>query len=461
MMKVKTITKLCSGLLMICMIISSFMSIKAQESNNNSNKLEWFEEARFGMFVHWGLYSLLGGSYQGRTMPDTTLANGNSWYAEWIQQRLEIPMDDYKALAPRFNPKDFNADEWIGLAKQAGMKYFVITAKHHDGFALWNSDVSDFDIGATALKDRDILGELVAACRKHGLRYGFYYSHWQDWEHPQGAVPFWHSPRRATDFKVYWTQKCLPQVKELIERYDPDLLWFDTWDNEAKELITAERRDELISLIRSLSKKCLINGRIAMHDPGDDIDFLEMMDNAYPQDMQSKPWQTPATMNHTWAYHGNDFNWKSSGEMLRYLVSNASKGGNYLLNIGPKADGTLPLPGVRRLQEMGAWLLANGEAIYATEVASNLRGTQDVVFTQKKLEGDRQAIYAHIMKDAVDNKLTITLAKNVDTCQLLDTGEILHFSNSGGDIVIELPKRARYDTSIRVIKIITRQQSIY
>lgn len=455
-MKIKNKKKVSMALLMICLLINSHTGIKAQPRNMDGDKLKWFEEARFGMFVHWGLYSLLGGSYNGRTMPDTTLKNGKSWYAEWIQQRLEIPINDYKALAKDFNPKDFNADEWIGLAKQAGMKYFVITAKHHDGFALWDSEVSDFDIGATKLKGRDILGELVAACKKYGLRYGFYYSHWQDWEHPQGALPYWQPARKEADFDVYWKKKSLPQVKELIERYDPDLLWFDTWGDEAKSLITPKRRDELIGMIRSLSPKCLINGRIAMHDPGNDIDFLEMMDNAYPSDMQTKPWQTPATMNHTWAYHEKDFNWKSSGQMLRYLVGNASKGGNYLLNIGPKGDGTLPLPGVRRLQEMGAWLLTNGEAVYATKMVSNLKGSKEVVFTKKAIGGDRVAIYAHIVGNLAENKLIIPINSKVDSCQLLDTEEVLKFSISEGNLVVDLPKKASYDNSITVVKITTR-----
>ncbi len=457
-MKIKKTSVLIVSFMTICSFLNSLTAqVQAQENNRENSKLQWFEEARFGMFVHWGLYSLLGGTYQGRTMPDTTLENGKSWYAAWIQQRLEIPMEDYKLLTKDFNPTDFNADEWIKLAKQAGMRYFVITAKHHDGFALWDSDVSDFDMGATALKSRDILGELVDACKKYGLRYGFYYSHWQDWEHPQGALPMWQSARQDADFDLYWKRKSLPQVKELIERYDPDLLWFDTWGEEASSLITPKRRDELIRMIRTLSSKCLINGRIAMHDPGNDIDFLEMMDNAYPSAMQSKPWQTPATMNHTWAYHEKDFNWKSSGQMLRYLVGNASKGGNYLLNIGPKGDGTLPLPGVRRLQEMGAWLLTNGEAVYATTTAKDVKGSNEVVFTEKLEPNGTLAIFAHIVADLTEYKLIVPLNGEIESCQLLDTKEVLKFSMADGNLIVQLPKKANYDDSIVVVKIIKKQ----
>jgi len=419
-----------------------------------NDKIQWFKEARFGMFVHWGLYSVLGGTYDGRTMPDTTLPNGKSWYAEWIQQRLEVPDKVYQSLVKEFNPVFFNADEWIQEAKNAGMKYFVITAKHHDGFALWDSKVSDFDIAATPLKGRDILGELVEACKKYGLKYGFYYSHWQDWEHPQGAIPYWKPARADKDFEKYWQEKSLPQVQELIEKYDPDLLWFDTWDEEAKELITPKRRDELVNLVRSLSKKCLINGRIAMHDPGEDIDFLEMMDNAYPKELLEKPWQTPATMNHTWAWHSKDFNWKSSGQMLRYLVSNASMGGNYLLNIGPKPNGTLPLPAVRRLREMGAWMLTNGEAVYATHPV-DIMASEHVVLTQKEMDG-RLCIFVHILDDVKENKISLQLKdKEIISCQLLETGEELEVAaNQQGGVEIQLSPKSKYDNAIQVLKLI-------
>ncbi|MGK9117889.1 alpha-L-fucosidase [Olivibacter jilunii] len=444
---------------MILVLLGLYYSVIAQEvSRKEVEKINWFKEARFGMFVHWGLYSILGGTYNGRTMPDTALANGKSWYAEWIQQRLEIPNNEYQALVEKFNPSRFNADEWIKEAKNAGMKYFVITAKHHDGFALWDSNVSNYDIAATPLRGRDILGELVDACKKYGLKYGFYYSHWQDWEHPNGAIPYWKPARKSRDFEKYWKEKSLPQVQELIERYDPDLLWFDTWDEEAKELITPARRDELIHLVRKLSSKCLINGRIAMHDPGNEIDFLEMMDNAYPKQLLDKPWQTPATMNHTWAWHSKDFNWKSSGQMLRYLVSNASKGGNYLLNIGPKPDGTLPLPAIRRLREMGAWMLTHGEAVYATQPLRDVPTNKGVVLTHKRIEGG-QIIYAHILDELPDNTLKLAIAKDkIQNCQLVETGEMRNVKSDGNKgVTISLPEKDPYDNAIRVLKLYVKE----
>lgn len=446
------------NILLILLFLKQLSVAQELSKLKNEDKIRWFKEAKFGMFVHWGLYSVLGGSYNGKTMPNTTLPNGKSWYAEWIQQRLEVPDKVYQALVKDFNPTKFNADEWIREAKNAGMKYFVITAKHHDGFALWDSKVSDYDLAATPLKGRDILGELVEACKKYGLKYGFYYSHWQDWEHPQGAIPYWKPARETKDFEKYWKAKSLPQVQELIENYDPDLLWFDTWDEEAKDLITPARRDELIHLIRSLSKKCLINGRIAMHDPGEEIDFLEMMDNAYPKELLEKPWQTPATMNHTWAWHSQDFNWKSSGQMLRYLVSNASKGGNYLLNVGPKPDGTLPLPALRRLREMGAWMLTHEEAVYNTQAVEDIKAEEGMVLTQRKIGGQR-IVYVHILKDLPENTFMLAVSKNkIQNCQLLETGEISDLREAGNESVrITLPEKDSFDNAIRVVKLYMKE----
>ncbi len=325
----------------------------------------WFEDARFGLFMHWGLYSVLAGSWNGHTLPDSSMPQGESWYAEWIKARLEIPDDQYRALVKDFNPVNFDAEALVSEAQRAGMKYIALTAKHHDGFALWDSKVSDFCLRATPCK-RDILGELAAACRKHGIKLGFYYSHWQDWDAPGGAKPHWKPQPTDAEFEKYWKEKSLPQVAELIERYDPDLFWFDTWGNEAEKNMTPARRDELIHLIRTKSPRCLINGRIAAHNPGTDVDFLEMDDNAYPRQWPGKPWQSPATMQNSWGYHATDYAWKPSGEMIRLLTQCSALGGNYLLNFGPKGDGSIPAPALRRLREIGGWMAANGASVQNT-----------------------------------------------------------------------------------------------
>lgn len=408
-------------------------------------KAEWFKDAKFGMFIHWGLYSILEGTYNGHTMPDTSFKQGNSWYAEWIKPRLEVPDDYYNGLIHEFNPVKYDPESWVREARNAGMKYLVITAKHHDGFALWDSDVSDFDIAATPYK-KDLLAPLVAACKKYGLKYGFYYSHWQDWEDPDGAVPFWYPWRPDEDFEKYWQRKALPQVKELIEKFDPDLLWFDTWDG--KNHITPERRDELIRLVRTYSDKCLINGRICFENPGENIDFLEMHDNAYPKEILDKPWQTPATMQNSWAYHGKDYNWKPATRMLRYLVNNTSKGGNYLLNVGPKADGTLPVPAVRRLREMGAWLEANGEAVYGAK-PSSLKVADGDVYLTEKTEGDEKNLYIFITSPKPLVTIPSVLSKG---CCSLETGQPLDMVSENGSTEIHIPVNLFLDRSIVVLK---------
>jgi len=420
-----------------------------------SNRADWFREAKFGMFVHWGLYSILEGSYGGKTLPDTTWAYGNSWYAEWIQQRLRVPEKAYRALVGKFNPEKFDADAWILEAKNAGMKYFVITAKHHDGFALWDSKVSTYDMGSGPYK-KDVLGELAKACKKYGLKLGFYYSHCEDWEHPGGATPSWTPQKSDAAFQKYWDEKCLPQVTELLQRYSPDLLWFDTWgDEQEKIFISDKRRDQLITLIRSLSPKTLINGRISWLNPGNDIDFLEMMDNDYPDRLQERPWQTPATMQESWGWHAKDYHWKPAAQMISYLLSNTAKGGNYLLNIGPKADGSLPPMAIRRLREMGGWLAANGEAVYGAKPVEK-EASPGTVFTHKTANDGTEAIYVSLLKTTGESELILPFAfTTISDCSVLETAMPLSYTEAGHDqIKIQLPPAITDESNgVQVIKI--------
>lgn len=414
----------------------------------DESKTAWFRNAKFGIFMHWGLYSILEGSYNGHSLPDENFANGKSWYAEWIQQRLEIPDSTYQALINEFDPTGFDAEKWIEEIKNAGAKYFVITAKHHDGFALWNSKTDDFNIMNSPWQ-KDILAELVAACKKHGLKYGFYYSHWHDWHHPYGAVPHWKPTRPDDEFEIYWQEKSLPQIKELIEMFDPDLLWFDTWNEESH--ITEKRRDELIALIRSLSEKCLINGRISYYNPGENIDYLEMFDNRYSDKILEKPWQTPATMQHSWGWHAKDYNWKSAEKMIQYLVNNSSKGGNYLLNIGPKADGSLPLQSVRRLREIGAWLLTHGEAVYDTNPVKDMY-VEGIYLTQKTTKTER-FYYLFIPQKRAEIKLAIN-SKDIVSSEILETSMPVEFKKEKEQTIFMIPEKIfDQNCSMQVLKV--------
>ncbi|KIO75376.1 alpha-L-fucosidase [Pedobacter lusitanus] len=440
----------------LCLMLIFLSGLKAQNPNNDRAK--WFKEAKFGMMVHWGLYSILGGSYNGHTLPDSTLKHAEGWYAEWAQQRLEVPAKEYQALVKQFNPVNFDADQWIFEAKNAGMKYFVITAKHHDGFALWDSKVSTYDIGSTPYK-KDILGDLAKACKKYGVKLGFYYSHCEDWEHPGGATPEWLPRKTDAEFEQYWTQKCLPQISELIHNYNPDLFWFDTWgDEQEKTFISDKRRDQLIALIRKESPKCLINGRISYLNPGDDIDFLEMMDNTYPEKLQTRPWQTAATMVNSWGWHAKDYNWKPANQMLGYLIGNVAKGGNYLLNIGPKPNGEIPAAAIQRLREMGGWLTANGEAVYGTAHV-NTPAIKDVYLTQKTTANGEKYVFASIVKPLNTASLVLPFpASAIQTCKLLESDMPISFSEAeNNQVSLLLPKNITAPCSgIQVIKILMK-----
>ena len=323
-----------------------------------SERLRWFHDAKYGLFIHWGLYALPAGEWKGKRIPGI---------GEWIMFRTPVPVREYEQLAKQFNPVKFNADAWVQLAKDAGMRYIVITSKHHDGFALYDSKVSTYDVvDATPFK-RDILKELADACAKHGMRLGFYYSQAQDWHDPNGIGNTWDfGPDEKKDFDTYLRAKAEPQVRELLTGYGPvALVWFDT-----PRMMTPERAARFTEIVRTLQPKTLIDGRL-----GAAGDYVTTGDNVIPPDVQSDAWEVPATINHTWGYKSYDHDWKSPGQITFKLVDIVSKGGNYLLNVGPMADGLIPQPSQDILRAVGAWLKVNGEAVYgagATPFGSEL-----------------------------------------------------------------------------------------
>ena len=310
-------------------------------------RLAWFHEAKYGLFIHWGLYAIPAGEWKGERVPGI---------GEWIMFRARIPVPEYEQLATQWNPVRFDASAWVQLAKDAGMKYIVITSKHHDGFALYDSKVSRWDaVDATPAK-RDILKELAAACAKQGMPLGYYYSQAQDWHEPNGAGNTWDfGPDEKKDFDQYLRDKAEPQVRELLTGYGPvALVWFDT-----PRLMNAERAQRFTDIVRSLSPKTLIDGRL-----GAAGDYVTTGDNVIPGDVQKTAWEVPATLNHTWGYRKDDHDWKSPGDVIFKLVDIVSKGGNYLLNVGPMADGVIPQPSQDTLRAAGRWLKLNGEAVY-------------------------------------------------------------------------------------------------
>jgi alpha-L-fucosidase len=323
-------------------------------------RMGWWREARFGMFIHWGLYALPGGVWHGKPVDGI---------GEWIMNRGSIPVSDYQKLASQFNPVAFNAHGIVALAKSAGMRYIVITAKHHDGFAMFNSKADSFNIVAATPFKRDPLRELTLEAKQQGIKLGLYYSQDQDWTAPGGAAlptgnhrpPNFHwDTAQDGEFAEYLHVKAIPQLRELLSNYGdfPAILWFDTPTKQMTPILASD-----IVVLLNQHPKLIWNNRLGGGYAGD-IETPEQ--TVPPRGFPGKDWETCMTINDTWGYKSGDTNFKSTSTLLRNLVDIASKGGNYLLNIGPDSNGAVPAPEVERLREIGRWLEVNGEAIYGT-----------------------------------------------------------------------------------------------
>ena len=309
-----------------------------------SPRTEWFREGKFGMFIHWGVYAVPAGVYDGKEV---------GGIGEWIMDNAKIPVAEYEKFAARFNPVKFNAADWARLARDAGMTYLVITSKHHDGFSMWPSDVSKYDIADATPFGRDPMKELAQACRAEGIKFCFYHSI-MDWHHPQA---------KGADFAAYHQKVLKPQVKELITRYGPlGILWFDgEWIGEWDDA----KGTDLYRFCRTLQPSLIVNNRVGKRK-GTDGDY-ETPEQTIPAGaIQGRLWETCMTLNDTWGFKTNDQNWKSATDLVRKLIDITSKGGNFLLNVGPTAEGLIPQPSVDRLRDVGRWLRRNGDAIYGT-----------------------------------------------------------------------------------------------
>jgi alpha-L-fucosidase len=358
-----------------------------------SPRTQWFRDARFGMFIHWGLYSVAAGEWQGRDVPG---------YGEWIMSRGKIPRDEYAKLASRFNPVKFDADAWVKVAKDAGMRYLVITAKHHDGFCLFDTDTTTYDIVDGTPYGRDVMKELSRACREQGLKFCFYYS-----------IMDWHNPDQTGDFPTYHSY-LQAQVKELLTNYGPlGIMWFDgewikQWDQQ--------KGRELEALCRSLQPQIMVNNRVGKRKR-DDGDYETPEQTIPAGKIKGRLWETCMTMNGTWGYKRKDHNWKSATDCLRKLVDIASKGGNFLLNVGPTDEGEIPEPSVVRLREMGEWLKVNGEAIYGTGASPYTKHPFDGRCTTRD-----NTLYVHLFSAKPDEPVLLRgLSAKVEGARLLDT----------------------------------------
>ena len=292
------------------------------------------------------------------------------------------------------------------------MKYVTITAKHHDGFALWDSKASDYDVADFTDPKRDIISELANACQKHGLKLGLYYSHWVDWEHPYG----WDHSREIYGIKdehydQYWQEKVIPQMRELLTGYgEIGLIWFDMWIHHSNTIVTKEQLLQLKGLIRELQPGCLVNSRLGLSIEEDsDIDFKTLGDNRLGSRKEEFPWQSPATVAHSWGFHALEDEWKSTTTLLHSLINNVSLNGNYMLNIGPRANGDVPHEISHRLVEMGNWLAVNGESVYGSQAFDLVRDLHDWgKITCKKEEGGGTRLYLHVYNWPLNKQLPVT-----------------------------------------------------
>ena len=416
-------------------LLAALTALCAAPASIDEERIRWFRNDKFGMFIHCGPYSLLAGEWKGQRVPVGT-------EAEWIMQRFNIPVNEYREMARGMNPIHFDAGQWVRLAKATGMKYLVITAKHHDGFAMYHSHASQYNIVDWTPFKRDPVKELSEACAKAGIRFCVYYSHREDWDDPDGYGNNWDYDRTKKNFDRYLEHKSKPQLRELLTTYGPlGLIWFD------RGMDTQEHAIQFVDLVRSLQPGCLINGRVGGY--AEDLlgDYQDLNDNGMPTGGLEEYWETPQTLNTTWGYSMFDQQWKSPGNVIQRLVEIVSKGGNYLLNIGPMADGTIPSPSVKTLDQVGAWMRQNGESIYGTSACP----LPELPWGRCTVKGNK--IYLHVFSWPGDAVLRITgLTTEVDGAYLLtEPGRKLTVGREHGAIGVTLPATSPHEIDTVVV----------
>ncbi|CAA6677956.1 Alpha-L-fucosidase (EC [Lentimonas sp. CC19] len=318
----------------------------------SSERAALFRDGNYGMFIHWGLYSQLGGEWKGETFYGI---------GEWIKRQMGIPTEEYMAIANDFNPVDFDANAIVATAKAAGMKYIIITSKHHEGFAMFKS-AHPFNIVDATPFARDPMQELADACRAEGLGFGFYYSHNQDWTAPGGTGgPELNPDGSEATFEEYFREKCYPQVKEICTNYGPlSFVWFDTPRGMPEEMVV-----ELADLVRETQPDAMLCSRIGFGMG----DYVSLGDMQVPASNHEGLWETCDTTNDSWSYAWYDNNWKDAKTILGRLVATVARGGTYLLNVGPDGKGRIPAPAVKYLEQAGDWIKQNPGVVYAADAS--------------------------------------------------------------------------------------------
>jgi alpha-L-fucosidase len=426
----------------VSLTIITFFLVCNLFSQQESGRMTWWREAKFGMFIHWGVYSVPAGYYNGQPV------KGNG---EWIMNRGKISMAEYQQFAKKFDPTSFNANEWVKIAKDAGMKYIIITAKHHDGFAMWPTKVNQWNIYDATPWHHDPLQELAVACRKAGIRLGFYYSQAQDWNNGGAANGGKWDPAQDHSMDDYIDKTAVPQLKELLTNYGefPAVLWWDTPSD-----MNPARAKKLYDAVEQLHPGIIMNNRLGGDYQGD----TETPEQRIPsQGFPGRDWETCMTINGTWGYKNNDENWKSTETLLHNLCDIASKGGNYLLNVGPTSKGIIPQPEVDRLAQIGDWMKVNGEAVYGTgatpfgaEAGSNSDTEKDKSGKPKFIPAWNWRcttkpgnIYVMIFNWPANGKFELPgLESKVTNAYLLVGHKKLKFSQTDAGVTLDLPATA-------------------
>lgn len=394
--------------------------------------IQWFREAKFGLFIHWGLYSKLAGTWKGKRYYGS---------GEWIMNQAKIPVKDYQKVAASFNPVEFNADQWAELAQQAGIKYMVITAKHHEGFSMFDSKVTGYDIVDATPYRKDPMKSLAAAARKRGIQFGFYYSQFQDWYEPDGGRNTWDYDESKKDYQSYFRQKAIPQLKELLSNYGPlGIIWFDTPGG-----MTKAQTKKFVADLRKLQPNSLFSSRVG-HGMGDYRDFG---DSEVPAVPIGGAWESIYTHNDTWGYIAHDFNFKSPKEIIQLLANVASKGGNLMLNIGPDGQGHIPDYSAKFLRATGAWLKGNGQSIYGS-TAGFIPPQPWGVTTAKPGK-----LFLHVFTLPINDTLLIPgFLPEVEKAYTLLGGASLPFAKQGSDLYVSLAslRKVHNPNTVLVIK---------
>ncbi|WP_157558250.1 alpha-L-fucosidase [Niabella aurantiaca] len=396
--------------------------------------IQWFKEAKFGLFIHWGLYSQLAGTWDGKNYYGS---------GEWIMNQAKIPVSRYRKVAESFNPVNFNAEEWAQLAKDAGIKYMVITAKHHEGFSMFDSKVTDFDIVDATPYKKDPMKALAAATRKRGIRFGFYYSQFQDWYEPDGGRNTWDFDESKKDYQKYYQKKAIPQLKELLTNYGPlGIVWFDTPGG-----MTKEQTQAFVDELRVLQPGSLFSSRV-----GQGLgDYKDFGDSEVPQVPIKGAWESIYTHNDSWGYIAHDMNFKSSHEIIRLLSNVASKGGNLMLNVGPDGKGNIPYYSIKYLKETGAWLRKNGESIYATTFGQIPAQPWGVTTSRPG------KLYLHVWERPENGSLLVPGFGNAITgVYALTDKRPLPFRRQGGDLIVNMASLPQEYTPDKVLVVAYR-----